>query len=94
MKGDVFPCDCCGKCCQAVHLSELTQYLDRGDGACRHLDQSSKLCQIYDTRPEICNVNQMYHKHFQQIEWKVFVDMNREICNLLPLNNGEKNERR
>ncbi|WP_367179482.1 YkgJ family cysteine cluster protein [uncultured Oceanisphaera sp.] len=60
-----FPCYQCGKCCSNVHLSELTRYLDRGDGVCRHLDKVTKLCSIYNERPEICRVKVQYDKNYK-----------------------------
>ena len=34
--------------------SLLLAELDRGDGVCRHLNDKSNLCRIYDDRPPIC----------------------------------------
>ena len=55
-----FPCSQCGACCRHVDLSELTAYLNRGDGVCRYYDQITHLCTIYDSRPEVCRIDQFY----------------------------------
>lgn len=76
-----FPCTSCGECCRRVHLSEQTAFLDRGDGVCRHFDDESKLCTIYETRPLVCRVEDYYRLHLaDQIEWADFVTLNVEIC--------------
>ncbi|NAR49377.1 YkgJ family cysteine cluster protein [Acinetobacter haemolyticus] len=79
-----FPCVQCGACCRHVDLSGLTAYLDRGDGVCRHYDQDSHLCTIYDTRPDICRVDTYYEKNFKEIlPWTEFVDLNLIACKQL-----------
>ena len=76
-----FPCSQCGGCCRHVNLSELTVYLDRGDGMCRHHNPETNLCTIYDTRPEICRVDKLYEQYFQEkMSWKEFVDLNLIAC--------------
>ena len=60
---EAFPCAVCGACCRSLDSSPLLAALDRGDGVCRHLDEESNLCGMYDERPEICRVEDM-HWHF------------------------------
>ena len=80
----VFPCDSCGACCKLVRLSEQTSWLDRGDGICRHFNESNNLCNIYETRPEVCNVAVMYQKHYRDnYDWHSFVEINQIICHKL-----------
>lgn len=79
-----FPCTQCGLCCRNVHLAEQTQYLDRGDGACRHYSDADKHCLIYETRPDICRVDRQYQMHYaQRFSWEAFVEVNVEVCKLL-----------
>ena len=79
-----FPCYQCGACCRNVHLSELTDFLNRGDGVCRHYDEKSRLCQIYSQRPEICRIDAYYQQHYQkQIAWPDFVELNLIACQQL-----------
>ena len=79
-----FPCDRCGKCCANVNLSPLVSYLDRGDGSCRYLDTATKLCSIYEQRPEICRVELQFQKHYaEQYSWDDFVKLNLKACEAL-----------
>ena len=45
-------CKKCGSCCRFVFKTPL----DRGDGVCKHLEEDTNLCKIYDNRPDICKV--------------------------------------
>ena len=76
-----FPCNSCGQCCRRVALSIQTAYLDRGDGVCRHFDEPTSLCSIYEERPLICRVEDYYKAYLsEQISWTQFVQINVEIC--------------
>lgn len=79
-----FPCTQCGACCRHVNLSEMTTYLDRGDGVCRHHDLTTQLCRIYDDRPEICRVEVYYKKYLKEkYSWESFVKLNLISCKQL-----------
>jgi len=76
-----FPCHQCGLCCQNVHRSAQTAFLDRGDGTCRHYQADSKLCAVYETRPDICRVDRQYALNYaQDFTWEEFVDANLRAC--------------
>lgn len=76
-----FPCIACGQCCRNVHLSPLTEYLSRGDGVCKYLDNFTNLCTIYEERPLICKVKEYYKSYLlESMSWKIFVDLNIEHC--------------
>ena len=76
-----FPCTQCGLCCQRVNLADETRFLDRGDGTCRHYDVVNKSCTIYDERPAICRVDQMYAlRYAHQYTWDEFVALNLQVC--------------
>ncbi|SNY97920.1 YkgJ family cysteine cluster protein [Halomonas sp. hl-4] len=80
----VFPCSQCGLCCQQVHLATETSYLDRGDGVCRHYDEPSKLCGIYNERPDICRVDLQFDRTYsKQYSWDEYVVMNLIACEFL-----------
>lgn len=80
-----FPCYSCGKCCSNVHLSVETASLDRGDGICRYLNTLSKLCNIYETRPDICQIELQYNKNYSSFyTWEKFIELNLSICESLP----------
>ena len=76
-----FPCTQCGRCCQNVHLSDETLFLDRGDGTCKHYDAENKACSIYTERPDICRVDRMYALRYAHLHtWDEFVALNLRIC--------------
>jgi Fe-S-cluster containining protein len=76
-----FPCNGCGKCCRLVDRSRETAWLDRGDGTCRHFDESTLRCAIYETRPLVCRVQEYHSQHLaRRISWTEFVKINLEIC--------------
>lgn len=76
-----FPCTVCGKCCRRVNLSEQTSVLDRGDGVCQYFNEQTNLCNIYETRPLVCRVEDYYKTYLSHLyEWDEFVKMNLEIC--------------
>lgn len=79
-----FPCTSCGKCCRLVGNSPQTDFLNRGDGVCRHLDENTNLCAIYEIRPLVCNIKEYYLLNLQEeFSWQEFVDMNLEVCQKL-----------
>jgi Fe-S-cluster containining protein len=79
-----FPCNRCGLCCQHVGLAPETRFLDRGDGACRHLDTVSKDCRIYEQRPDICRVDRQYTLNYSRsLSWEQYVALNLEVCSAL-----------
>ncbi|MBN9365592.1 MAG: YkgJ family cysteine cluster protein [Comamonadaceae bacterium] len=82
-----FPCTRCGACCRSVALSPVTAWLDRGDGACRHLDDKSALCLIYEERPDICRIGHQYQMNYQKyFSWEEFCELNQECCTALQQN--------
>ncbi|MFW2150399.1 YkgJ family cysteine cluster protein [Acinetobacter gyllenbergii] len=64
--------------------SELTAYLDRGDGVCHYYDLDTRLCGIYENRPEICRVDDYYKKYLKErYVWDDFIDLNLIVCKQL-----------
>ncbi|QRG70271.1 YkgJ family cysteine cluster protein [Brevibacillus choshinensis] len=82
-----FPCTRCGLCCQHIsHIEQLAKF-DRGDGVCIHL--VDHLCSIYDDRPEICRIDEMYHKAFKTYFTKEqFYYENGKVCRDLQIRYG------
>lgn len=81
MAREAFPCNGCGKCCRRVDQSTETDWLDRGDGVCRHFSDDSKQCLIYAQRPLVCRVEDYYVQHLSsKFTWHDFVRINLEIC--------------
>ena len=77
----MFPCNRCGACCQSVGQSDAYRDLDRGDGMCRHYDDMTHLCRIYDHRPIRCNVDAFYDAFLSgKIPYEDYVAQNRAAC--------------
>lgn len=77
-----FNCLKCGECCRHIDLVPELSDFDRGDGVCKHL--SGNLCSIYEHRPDICNVEVMYHKVYSKKYTKQeFLKINEEMCKRL-----------
>lgn len=79
----MFECTKCGLCCRNIDkVKELAEF-HTGDGICIHLN-SDNLCDIYATRPDICNVEKMYEKKYRLLMSKEdYEKMNMEGCKLL-----------
>lgn len=76
-----FPCTACGKCCRHVGNSVHTQFLDRGDSVCRHFNEETNLCCIYQSRPIVCRVEDYYKAYLaNKIKWIDFIELNKKIC--------------
>ena len=83
-----FPCVQCGLCChEAGKIPALAEF-DRGDGVCRHLKDN--LCDIYEHRPLICNVQSMYDSYYcTEMDEKTFIRENLIVCMRLAEGNPE-----
>ena len=56
--------------------------LDRGDGVCKYLD--GNLCSIYESRPDICNIEKGYELFFDGIMTKEeYYSLNMQACKIL-----------
>lgn len=76
-----FLCSGCGACCMMVGANNLMP--DRGDGACEYLEKDNKTCSIYEDRPLLCRVDDLFErmKEYQpslnQRAWNMY---NTEAC--------------
>ena len=58
-----FACTACGSCCTRIHENWVgyEQFKADGwilpDGACKNYDRATRLCCIYETRPDACRVD-------------------------------------
>lgn len=59
-----FPCSKCGICCRMIVGIPALSEFDTGSGVCRYL--KNNLCEIYEERPLICNIEKMFVAHFSQ----------------------------
>lgn len=73
-------CSKCGICCTKLNLDPIYSSLDRGDGTCKFFDSISKLCSIFNERPDICNSKIMYEKYFSNLSNSKFIELNKKAC--------------
>ena len=79
-----FFCDKCGLCCRNISNVKEFQEFNRGDGVCKYLDENTNLCKIYENRPLICRVDEMYNKYFYQFYTKEqYYELNYNVCKKL-----------
>ena len=79
----MFVCTKCGLCCR--NIGEIPELVDfhAGDGICIHLSEDN-LCDIYSTRPDICNVEKMFKLHYNEVMSRAdYEKMNLEGCKAL-----------
>ena len=56
-----FDCSCCGACCRCLGIIFGKDFeLCDPDGVCKYLDRNTNLCTIYDDRPLLCRVDELY----------------------------------
>lgn len=80
-----FNCDRCGLCCRSIGgIPQLKQY-DRGDGVCCHLTDAN-LCDMYESRPEVCNVERMYSRFAGEMKRDEYYSMMEASCDYLKKN--------
>jgi Fe-S-cluster containining protein len=78
-----FYCKKCGLCCRNISGIEQLADFDNGGGICIHL-QNNNLCDIYEHRPLVCNVDEMYKYVFAPIlTWEEYVKSNTSVCDYL-----------
>lgn len=76
----IFPCTKCGLCCKHLELIPQLKHFDLENGRCMHLTDNN-LCDIYEKRPDICNVNKMYELQFcNQMTENEYIKINMECC--------------
>ena len=62
----------------------FSTWLDKGNGTCRHLDEKTSLCLIYEDRPEVCRVDLQYDLNYQhEMSWSKFCELNQQCCFVL-----------
>ena len=77
-----YSCNKCGACCRNVDKVNGMQMYDRGDGTCIHLQENNR-CEIYPTRPSICNGKYVYEHYFSHISVDEFHNIVHSICKKL-----------
>ena len=85
MSAPRFNCDRCGLCCRSIGgIPQLKQF-DRGDGVCCHLTDAN-LCDMYESRPEVCNVEKMYSRFASEMSMDEYLSMMEASCRCLKEN--------
>lgn len=80
----MYKCDCCGLCCMHVDNIGIDVGLNRGDGICFFFNESAGLCDIYENRPIICNVDKFYDMFLQEVLPKdEYYRINEKSCEVL-----------
>lgn len=67
-------CRKCGACCEILPLKLFGK-------ECEHYDKKTKLCKIYETRPEICIIKHHLGEDITEILCKRLREM-REKCSI------------
>jgi Fe-S-cluster containining protein len=87
----MFICSKCGACCTNLDSFNGLYYdLDDGSGCCRHLDIKTKLCKIYDTRPEKCRVKSSYKNFDFLLAYDEYLNLTVKGCEHLRLRESHK----
>lgn len=90
---NIFQCDKCGLCCKHLKGINLYEHLNRGDGVCMFFNEVTNLCIIYENRPLVCKVDDMYEAYFSKdINKEEYYEMNYEACLELKKNFGENDK--
>jgi len=80
----IFPCSACGLCCQNISSVNELKDFDLGNGVCIHFDSINNSCTIYEDRPNICKVDEMFQiKYKQYFTKEAFYMENAKVCNAL-----------
>lgn len=76
-----FKCFKCGCCCDTDvrDIPALRSFADR-KGHCRYFDPETRLCQIFDQRPAVCNVKEFHDLEFPNVDWDDFRFTNMLNC--------------
>lgn len=73
-----------------LNRSDLYDDLNRGDGVCKYFDEASKLCSIYEQRPDKCNVDKMYDILYKsEMSKEQYYELNYNVCELLKKGEGK-----
>jgi len=75
----LFNCEQCGVCCKNVTVFEEMKEFDRGDGVCKYLNNKN-MCDIYKTRPNICNSEYIYKTYFNHLTKEDFFKETKQLC--------------
>ena len=75
-----FVCIQCGTCCRNLDKNNIYNDLDKGDGICKYLDELTNLCNIYEARPDKCNVEKGYQYFAGVMSFAEYLNYNTNAC--------------
>ncbi len=75
-----FPCERCGACCRNLDKNDVYNDLNRGDGICKYFDEVTRLCSLYATRPDKCNVKKGYQYFKEVVTFTEYIKCNLKSC--------------
>lgn len=81
-------CTKCGECCRHIGMIKELASFAGPDGICIHL--RGNLCDIYDSRPDLCNYEKAYARYFSHLQP---VKYHQIISNACQQFKGASNER-
>lgn len=80
----MFKCDSCGLCCRNLAKNPIYSDLDRGDGVCIYFNEENNLCNVYEKRPDKCNIEKIYELFFaKDISKEDYYKLNYGACQKL-----------
>ena len=83
-----FPCTQCGLCCQQIKGVQALENYHLGDGLCIYYEASVG-CEIYQSRPDICRIDEGYVLFFTKIiSHQDYYQKNADACNKLQIKNN------
>lgn len=75
-----FDCKKCGQCCRKIWVTGLLKEFENDKGECIHLTEDN-LCDIYDSRPDVCNVEKMFELCFKNtMTYDEYLCENYKVC--------------
>ena len=78
-----YNCRQCGQCCRNIGSTGLLKEFENEKGECIHLTEDN-LCNIYENRPDVCNVKKMYELYFCKLmTFEEYANYNYSICEML-----------
>jgi Fe-S-cluster containining protein len=77
-----FECTKCGECCRRIRgIPGLEDFVTES-GACVNLADDNS-CKIYETRPKICRINDMYDLVSEIMSLGQWHTLNQKACKML-----------
>lgn len=87
----MFNCDGCGYCCENLLRNDAMRDMHSGDGVCHFFNKVSRKCNIYESRPLICRVDDYYRlRMVGRMSMAEYYQINIDCCDMLKKTNEER----